>query len=184
MKTIKVLKLLINILYFALITLFLIIILLWISTSLFYDSLPFYIQEYKTLLHQFFSWELKLLLMPITKAINYILFTVSIFFLRKSIRPFTESNFYSIAVSKNLKKSGVLFIIIGLTTIVIQFITVMYIQSFAPMHIGSFKSFIYIMISTIDLKSTFLIIIGLFFLLFSKGFENAKKIKRENDLTI
>ena len=38
--------------------------------------------------------------------------------------------------------------------------------------------------AAVDLKSVLSIIIGLFFMLFSKIFENSRLLKQENDLTI
>jgi hypothetical protein len=50
--------------------------------------------------------------------------------------------------------------------------------------INVFISLISILVAAIDLKSIFLIIVGLFFLLFSKSFENARAIEQVKDLTI
>jgi hypothetical protein len=50
--------------------------------------------------------------------------------------------------------------------------------------INVFISLISVLVAAIDLKSIFLIIVGLFFLLFSKSFENARAVQQENDLTI
>jgi hypothetical protein len=50
--------------------------------------------------------------------------------------------------------------------------------------INVFISLISILVAAIDLKSIFLIIVGLFFLLFSKSFENARAVEQVKDSTI
>ena len=49
---------------------------------------------------------------------------------------------------------------------------------------GFFMRLLNLTIATLDFKSNLAIIIGLFFLLFSKIFENSRMLKQENDLTI
>ena len=158
-------------------------ILFFITLYLFSDSLPFYLQGY-AMLFKFFSW--KLLLVPVTTAINFMLFIISIYYLRKSTSSFETSYFYTEAGIKHLKRAGNLFIFIGVSTISIMLFSAIYIQGIAQniLQMNAFISFFNILAAAIDLKSTFLIIIGLFFVLFSKSFEHASKIKQENDLTI
>lgn len=183
MKTIKILKLFINILYFALLAVLIGAILFYITLFFFSDLIPFHLQGHKmlfTLLH----W--KPLLVPITTAINFILFIISIYYLKKSTASFLKSDFYTEEIIKNLKKSGRIFIFIGISTILVMIIYTIHIQGILQnmVEINVFISLISILAAAIDLKSIFLIIIGLFFLLFSKSFENARAAQQENDLTI
>ena len=128
-----------------------------------------------------FNW--KLFLIPFITVVNFLLFILSVYYLKKCINPFIKSDFYSSIVIKNLKKSGGIFVFIGVSTIFFRFISVVYIINSVPMQGLSWFSFI-AFISSIDISTIFLIIIGLFFLLFSNAFENAKSLKQENDLTI
>ena len=186
MKTIKILKALINILYVLLLIALGIATLFLIMLLFFDDSLPTILQGYKMIFSSFFSW--KTYLIPMTTAINFVLFIISISFLRKCVSLFMESDFYSDDVIKSLKKAGNLFVFIGVSTIIAQLFSVLYIQNLAQNIIQIKASFFYKFLNTviavIDLKSIFSIVIGLFLLLFSKIFENSRTLKLENDLTI
>ena len=177
MKTIKILKALINILYVLLLIALGIATLFLIMLLFFDDSLPTILQGYKMIFSSFFSW--KTYLIPMTTAINFVLFITSLFM---------ESDFYSDDVIKSLKKAGNLFVFIGVSTIIAQLFSVLYIQNLAQNIIQIKASFFYKFLNTviavIDLKSIFSIVIGLFLLLFSKIFENSRTLKLENDLTI
>jgi len=185
MKTIKILKTAINLLFFGLVIVLFAQILFWFTVYFFNDSLPPFLQNFKMIFDPaFFSW--KILVNPLTTAINFVLFIVAIFYLRKSIAPFVHLDFYSASITDNLKKKGNIFIFIGTSTILIQFLTAVCMfnitQNFVK--INSLFTVSSVIVSAIDLKSIFLIIAGLFFLLFSKSFINAREIKQENDLTI
>jgi len=184
MKTIKILKILINILYMLLLAVLAIAVLFLIMLAFFDDSLPFYLRGYRMFFSSFFSW--KLFLVPFVTCLNYILFVLSIFYLRKCINPFIDSEFYTTDVYKNLRKSGWLFIFIGASTILVMLISAIYVQEIMNnmIQFNTLISYLSMFPAATDLKSVFLIIIGLFFLLFSKSFENAKKLQLENDLTI
>jgi Protein of unknown function (DUF2975) len=182
MKTIKILKVLINILYILLLFIFALAIFFVIAIYFFNESLPLYLQGYKMLFNSFFDW--KLFLVPFSTVINFILFTIAVYYLRKCIDPFIDSDFYSIVVIKNLKKAGRLFIFIGLSTILFRLVAVLYFRSIIVVQGYSGLLNVESLISSIDITTIFLIIIGLFFLLFSNTFENAKRLKQENDLTI
>lgn len=110
------------------------------------------------------------------------------FFLKKSVASFLNSDFYSEKVTKNLKKAGSIFIFIGISTIIIQLFVVVFVQSLVHNMIqiktGFFIRLINTLAAAMDFKSIISIIIGLFFLLFSKIFENSRILKQENDLTI
>lgn len=183
MKTINTLRQLINVLYFSLLVVAVGAILFLSTLYFFTESLPFYLQGY-AMLFQFFNW--KLLLVPATTGINFMLFIIAIYYLKKSTASFTTSDLYNEASIKHLKKAGNLFVFIGLSSILIMLFSAIYIQGIAQniLQMNAFLSFLNILAAAIDLKSTFLIIIGLFFVLFSKSFEHASRLKQENELTI
>ena len=183
MKTINTLRQLINELYFSLLAVAVGAILFFSALYFFTESLPIYLQGYAMFFH-FFSW--KIHLVPITTGINFMLFIISIHALRRCISSFTESDFYTVAVIKHLKRAGSLFIFIGLSTILVLCISAIHTLGITHniWQLNAFIPFLIDVAAAIDLKSTFLIIIGLFFVLFSKSFEHASKLKQENDLTI
>jgi hypothetical protein len=185
MKAIKILRVLINILYMSLFIIFILGILFLIAVFFFNEYLPYYLHGFKMLYSSFFDW--KMFLIPFSTVVNFILFILSVYYLRKCIKPFIASDFYSTTVISNLKKAGKLFVFIGVTKILFRLISALYLINSIPIQglsgfsfITSFTTFI----SSIDVTTIFLIIIGLFFLLFSNAFENAKSLKEENDLTI
>jgi hypothetical protein len=128
----------------------------------------------------------KPLLVPITTAINFILFIISIYYLKKSTASFLKSDFYTEEIIQNLKKSGKIFVFIGISTILVMMVYTIHVQGILQnmIEINVFISLISILVAAIDLKSIFLIIVGLFFLLFSKSFENARAVEQVKDSTI
>lgn len=186
MKTIQLLRTLINILFFTLIAVFAIGFICILILFFFPDSLPIPLTGFSMLFNNFFSWQMYLV--PLITGINYILFIISIFYLKKSVSSFIESDYYSEEATTNLKKAGNIFIFIGVSTIVIQLFAVLYVQSIAnnmlQMKTNYLISILNTLAAALDLKSVLAIIIGLFFLLFSKIFENSRILKQENDLTI
>jgi hypothetical protein len=136
--------------------------------------------------NQPFGW--KIYLVPLSSGINFLLLIAAMFFLKKSIASFLKSDFYTESVTTSFKKAGNIFIFIGVSSIIIQLFTVLYVQSLAnnmiQMKINFFIRLLNTLAAAIDLKSILAIIIGLFFLLFSKIFENSRILKQENDLTI
>ncbi|MFT4576050.1 MAG: hypothetical protein ACI9SI_000968 [Polaribacter sp.] len=186
MKTIQILRTLINILFYTLIAVFSIGFVFLFLLYFFPESLPTYLGNFSMLFNQYFGW--KMYLVPISTIINYTLLIIAMYFLRKSVASFLNSNFYSENVTRNLKKAGNIFVFIGVSSIIIQLFAVLHIQSIAnnlvQMETNFFTSLINILAASIDLKSILAIIIGLFFLLFSTIFENSRTLKQENDLTI
>ncbi|GGG93903.1 hypothetical protein GCM10011416_08940 [Polaribacter pacificus] len=186
MKTIQILRTLINLLFYTLIAIFALGFAFGVILLFFPEILPSPYNAYTMLFSSFFTW--KMYLMPSIAIINYVLLILAIFFLKKSVSSFLKSDFYSERVTKNLQKGGSLFIFIGVSTITIQFFSAIYIQNIANDMIGGQYNFLIrwsnILAAAIDLKSIIAIIIGLFFLLFSKIFENSRVLKQENDLTI
>ena len=90
MKIIKILKVLINILYVLLLIIFGLGVLLLTAVLFFNDYLPWFLQGYKML---FTSFDWKLLLIPFSTVVNFILFTLSVYYLRQCIKPFITSDF-------------------------------------------------------------------------------------------
>ena len=183
MKTINTLRQLINVFYFSLITVAVGTILFFSTLYFFTESLPIYLQGY-AMLFQFFSW--KIHLVPITTGINFMLFIIAIHALRRCTSSFTESDFHTAVVIKHLKSAGSLFIFIGVSTILVLCISAIHTLGITHniSQLNAFIPFLIDVAAAIDLKSTFLIIIGLFFVLFSKSFKHANRLKQENDLTI
>ena len=133
-----------------------------------------------------FGW--KIYLVPVSTIVNYILLIAAIFLLRKGTSSFLISDFYNEKVTTNFKKAGNIFVFIGISTIVIQLFAVVSVLSIANNMMQMKTNFLITIINTlvaaVDLKSALSIIIGLFFMLFSKIFENSRLLKQENDLTI
>ncbi len=186
MKTIQILRTFINILFYTLIFVLIICFLFFIILAFFPETLPRTIRNFSILFSQPFGW--KMYLVPISSVVNYVLLIVSIFFLRKSMASFLRSDFYNETVTINLKKAGAIFVFIGVSSIIIQLIAVSFVQSISynmvQLDTGVFIRLLNLLVAALDLKSILAIIIGLFFLLFSKIFENSRILKQENDLTI
>jgi hypothetical protein len=181
MKSINILKILINILFVVLNVILVLGFLLFIAVLFFNENLPFFLQGYKMLITSF-DWNLSLV--PISTVVNFVLFTLAIYYLKKCIQPFIESDFYSTLVISNLNKTGNLFVFIGGSTIIIRILSVLYFQSLIPTEGYSGFKIAGLLTSSLDITVLFLIIIGLFFLLFSNAFLNAKEFKQDSDLTI
>jgi hypothetical protein len=126
-------------------------------------------------------------LIPLMTVINFMLFILAVYFLKRTIKPFINSDFYSSIIVSNLKKAGSLFLFIGVSTILICLISALYLQNMTQHMVLGKSSWWFSLVSivsSIDLTYVFLIIIGLFLLLFSNTFNNARTLKQENDLTI
>lgn len=106
-------------------------------------------------------------------SVSYIFFFTIIFYLRKSIQHIVKSNFFNWEVARNLNITGVLLLIVSLSTIVINFLQEL------------FDGMLNLGIDPFNLNSElFLSIIGLFFMLMSRAINEGIKLKSENDLTI
>lgn len=186
MKTIKILRILINILFYTLIAVFAIGFIFILLLFFFPNIVPMPLKGFSMMFNQPFGW--KIYLVPVSTILNYMLLIAAIFLLRKGTSSFLISDFYNEKVTTNFKKAGNIFVFIGISTIVIQLFTVVYVLSIANNMMQMKTNFLITIINTlaaaVDLKSVLSIIIGLFFLLFSKIFENSRILKQENDLTI
>ena len=186
MKTIQILRTLINILFYTLIAVLVIGFIFIILLFFFPETLPTPLGMFTMVFNQPFGWEVYLI--PITTVVNYVLLIIAVFLLRKGTTSFLVSDFYNEKVTTNFKKAGNIFVFIGLSTVVLQLFTALYMQNITNNMMQVKTNFLISTLNTlvavIDLKSTLAIIIGLFFLLFSKIFENSRVLKQENDLTI
>ena len=186
MKTINLLKNLINLLFWGMIVCsilgFIAVLFLFFSP----ESLPVMFQGYRMLFETDFPWQIWIA--PLSYIIGFILFIISIFYLKRCLKPFQENQFYSEVVIDNLKKSGRLFIIIVLGTSLTRIIAAFAFSTYANISLigGSFGSghTFAAVLSAIGNVNFFLLIIGLFLLVFSSALENGKLLKEENDLTI
>ena len=186
MKTIQILRTFINILFHTLIAVLVIYLFFFIILIFFPDLLPNSLRNFSMRFNQPFGF--RMYIAPISSAVNFVLLIISIFFLRKSMTSFLRSDFYNEIVTSNLKKAGNVFLFIGISSSLVQLFTVSYIQSVSynmvQLETGFFIRLLNLTIATLDFKSILAIIIGLFFLMFSKIFENSRILKQENDLTI
>lgn len=181
MKTISILRVLINILFFLLLTALVVGFVYFLILMFFPEVLPFYLRGFRMLFSsQFFNWKISLI--PIVSVINFILFVISIFYLKRCVKPFSRSDFYTLRVIRDLKKAGNIFIFIGVSTLLIRFISIALFQTIAKSFIGT--PIVFSFLSSFDATVLFSTIIGLFLLLFSNAFENARELKEENNLTI
>ncbi|WP_073083440.1 DUF2975 domain-containing protein [Winogradskyella jejuensis] len=186
MKTIGLLKNLINLLFWGMIAfsiaVFALILMFFISP----ESIPLMFQGYTMMFDSFYSWNIWIV--PFTNLLGFILFIVSIYYLKKCIEPLQKRQFYSEDVIRNLKKSGRLFVIIALGTGLIRIITAFVFSTYANVSVigGNFGTGHQsaAVASSIENFNLFLLIIGLFLLVFSNAFENGRLLKQENDLTI
>ncbi|TVZ56545.1 Protein of unknown function (DUF2975) [Lutibacter sp. Hel_I_33_5] len=176
MKTINTLGFLINLLFYTLVIFALIIVFLIFGLMFFESYLPYNLRQFKQVFNLMNDW--RFFIIPITTLINFFVFIYAILLLKKCIIPFKNNLFFSESVIKNLKVVGYLFFFIGIITILIKFLNVL------AMYESIQNAIAISYLSSIDIGMTFLIIIGLFFLIFSKSFENAKILQKENELTI
>jgi len=184
MKTIKTLKILINLLYYILLVVALLAT-IYYTLLLTYPKILPYALQLPRLAFNFFDW--KLIMAPVVTVLNSILFIYGIFLLKKTVPSFEKANFYSPIAIKNLKKAGKIFVFIGLSMMLMKMILLIIVQNTLYSVTENFNSWLNIFLSllgTIDFYMICLIITGLFFMLFSDSFKLARELKAENDLTI
>ena len=105
----------------------------------------------------------------------YILFLIGLNYLRRTANEFLSNSFFTEGISKNLKLSG-LFFIVSAIILAIIFIVFWVIEASN----GSIKFVLGIDIMT----PIFLCIVGLFFILQSKVMDQARMFKEDSNLTI
>jgi len=186
MKTIQLLKLLITIIFWGMILVLGLSIVFLILLLIFDNLFPPFLQNLNMLFRGTFPWQVWIA--PVASVLGYILFIMAIYYLKKCITPIQERRFYSEEVILNLKKSGRLFIIIAIGVSLIRIVGVFIFNNFANNIIAgtSFGGWNVVgaILSAVGGINFFLLIIGLFLLVFSSVFEDGKLIKQENDLTI
>lgn len=123
-----------------------------------------------------FSLNIKLIF--IFKAIALLIFTSGVFVLISKLSLLVSRDFFNPILINCFSKSGKLFLISGIIGFLISIVNI-----FNMVILKDYSSQLYI---NIDSKSLYimLMILGLFFLLFSKVLSKANQIKQENDLTI
>jgi len=182
MKTIRTLQILINLLYFTLIGVFTMITVYYLILIIAPDILPKFFQM-QSMMFSVFDW--KFFLGPLLSFINFGLFIYAIYLLKKLIPFFKSADFYSTTVINNLKTTGKIFIFIGLSMTIFKLTMLLVVQNFMAFGGGyQWWNVLFVLLGTIDFAMVCLIIIGLFFLLFSDTYRSAGKLKAENDLTI
>lgn len=180
----KKIKISIDILSFILIIVPVFTLLLLIGAYFFDHSLFYPIPSHtvEKMFNNLFGW--KMFMVNLIKVVNFTLFIIAIFSLKKNSTLFIKSDFYNKKIIKNFNKVGTIFIFIGITSLIVT----LYSKIITPNTIYKNNPFLIkftnIINLTFDFKNIFSIIIGLFFLLFSKIFENSRILKQENDLTI
>jgi hypothetical protein len=98
------------------------------------------------------------------------LYFKSIQLIKNSVDHISKGAYFTTHIAGNFKKIGKLFIIIGIGATIVKTIIILLLKS----EIG-FK---------LDATLFIFIILGLFFFFLSEAFENASQLKEENELTI
>lgn|SRR5690554_196491 len=106
---------------------------------------------------------------------TYTFFLIGLNYLRKTANRFISSVFYSIEIIRNLKLSGIFFL---LSAVVLAFT---YIVAWG---IDVSEGHIKLVLGTNVMIPMFLCIVGLFFILQSKVLNQARLFKEDSDLTI
>lgn len=167
MKTIKILRKLINIYYYLL--LFVLVGIVIFVSILFqkgetidlkiiegYDTSSLSIQ--------------KLMAITVVPIVIYLLFVRAIYLLKSTLKDLSEGNYFSELIINNFKMIGKLILICGVSYAVFKFVIRLIILR--DIRFG------------IDFSLITPIVIGLFFMFLSEVFTNARETKKENDLTI
>lgn len=102
-----------------------------------------------------------------------VVFALGVFWLKKSTRKLVNREFYNPQVINSFNKSGKAFVFVGLASLIISFLAHLILDSRLNISITPWGN-----------SNFYLIITGLFFLLFGKVLAQGKILKDENDLTI
>ncbi|WP_299884558.1 DUF2975 domain-containing protein [uncultured Lacinutrix sp.] len=169
MKTIKLLKKLIDVFFVLLLLSLFIYIVVGILYFGFSDLLP----EGAIEVQDFIVKDKAMSIFFTILAIAFGFFVKGVFHLRKTIPLLLTGDYFSETITKHFRACGIIFIYVGLTALLVHLISQWYLNSI-----------IWIRIDTQIYMFLFLIIIGLFFKLFSIVFSKARDLKQENELTI
>lgn len=107
--------------------------------------------------------------------LTYILFLIGLNYLRKTANHLISTSFYTINITKNLKRSGVFFIISAI---------IMALAYVLVWGIDVSKGDIRLVLGTNVMIPLFLCIVGFFFILQSKVLDQARLFKEDSNLTI
>lgn len=101
------------------------------------------------------------------------LFVWSVYRLKKTTRKLVNQKYFDPQVITNFKQAGTGFLIVGLVSIIGKVLANFLIHSWVGISIDPYPN-----------SEFFMIIIGLFFMLFSKILKRGKELAEENDLTV
>ena len=107
--------------------------------------------------------------------LTYILFLVGLNYLRKTANNFISTSSYTVEITKNLKLSGIFFILSAII------LALAYVVVWA---IDVSKGQIKLVLGTNVMIPMFLCIVGFFFMLQSKVLDQARLFKEDSNLTI
>lgn len=167
MKTIEVLRKLINIYYYLLLFVLVGIVIF----------IPIKIQQGEAMdLKMIEDYDTSSLSIPsliatvLLLTVIYILFVRAVYLLKGTLKDFSEGNYFSELIIKNFKMIGKLILICGFSYAVFKFVTRLVLLN--DIRLG------------IDFSLLTPIVIGLFFMFLSEAFEKARLAEQENNLTI
>ncbi|MFD0863335.1 DUF2975 domain-containing protein [Sungkyunkwania multivorans] len=107
------------------------------------------------------------------ETIPYIPFALGILFARNIVAAFVRKEFFSVTVTRNFRNAGILFLVASVLMIVQHMIGMAILgRPTVNLIIGHHFSY------------AFLIIIGLLFIFFGHVFSRARELEQENELTI
>lgn len=112
----------------------------------------------------------ELLALTIIPFFIFLLFVRAVYLLKSTLKDLSEGNYFSDLVIKHFKKIGKLILICGLSYAMFKFVARLILLS--DIRLG------------LDYSLITPIVIGLFFMFLSEVFAKAKETKEENDLTI
>ena len=114
----------------------------------------------------------------LSKALALLIFVYGVFTLISNLKLFTTGDFFNKRLIKTYNKTGSLFLVSGILGFVVSLVSI-----FCMVKYGDFHNQIYL---DLDSKGLYilLMILGLFFRLFSAVLKKGKVIQHENDLTI
>jgi hypothetical protein len=114
----------------------------------------------------------------VVKALALLLFVYGVFTLIRNLKLFAIGDFFNSSLIGTYNKAGSLFLYSGIIGIVVSLISIFFMMNY-----GDIQNQIYL---NIDSKGLYilLMIVGLFFRLFSTVLKKGNIIQQENDLTI
>ncbi|WP_197052682.1 DUF2975 domain-containing protein [Psychroserpens sp. Hel_I_66] len=142
------------------------------TIGLFFDSNVLYPSYSK----REFSFNIKLIF--IFKSVALLIFVFGVFILISKLTYLLKRDFFNSILINSFSKSGKLFLIsgsFGFLTSIISMLNILFLKDYSSqLYLNIDSKGLYIM----------LMILGLFFLLFSKVLAKANEIQQENELTI